>query len=76
MIFNVEFLLATQQIATITGLPMTHAHDRLTRATEVLFSRHSNDQARCSPSQLNGYNMAQMFHVLVRESVGLLSASP
>ena len=75
MIFNVEFLLATQQIATITGLPMTHARDRLNRATEVLLSRPYNDQVRSSPSHVNGYDMAQMFHILVRESVGLSSAS-
>ena len=73
MIFNVEFLLATQQIATITGLPMTHARDRLDRATEALLSCHYNDQVRCSPSHVSGYEMAQMFHALVRESVGLSS---
>ena len=75
MIFDVEFLLAVQQIASITGLPMTHARDRLAHATEALLSRHYNDQVRCSPSHVNGYDMAQMFHILVRESVGLSSAS-
>ena len=75
IIFNVEFLLATQQIASITGLPLTHARERLAHAAEVLLSRPYNDQVRCSPSDVNGYDMAQMFHILVRESVGLSSAS-
>ena len=75
MIFNVEFLLATQQIATITGLPMTHARDRLSRATEVLLSRPYNDQVRCSPSHVTGCDMAQMFHIIVRECIGLSSNS-
>lgn len=73
MIFNVEFLLATQQIATITGLPMTHARDRLNRATENQLGNRYEASVSCIPKNVSGYDMAQMFHALVRESVGLSS---
>ena len=75
MIFDVEFLLATQQIAAITGLPITHARDRLARATEVILGHFYSNQVQCNSSNVNGYDMAQMFHTLVRESVGLTSTS-
>ena len=71
MIFNVEFLLATQQIATITGLPMTHARDRLVRATENHLGGDDKALVSCIPEHVSGYDMAQMFHALVRQSVGL-----
>ena len=71
MIFNVEFLLATQQIASITGLPMTHARDRLAFVTENHLGDDDQTLVSCIPKHVNGYDMAQMFHALVRESVGL-----
>ena len=73
MIFDVEFLLATQQIATITGLPMTHARDRLVRATENHLGNRYQTLVSCIPEHESGYDMAQMFHALVRQSVGLAS---
>ena len=73
MIFDVEFLLATQQIASITGLPMTHARDRLARAAESLLGNRYEVSVSCIPKHVSGYDMAQMFHALVRESVGLSS---
>ena len=71
MIFDVEFLLATQQIAAITGLPMTHARDRLVRATENYLGGDDKALVSCIPKHVSGYDMAQMFHALVRQSVGL-----
>ena len=71
MIFDIEFLLATQQIATITGLPMTHARDRLVRATENHLGNRYQTLVSCIPEHESGYDMAQMFHALVRQSVGL-----
>ena len=73
MIFDIEFLLATQQIATITGLPMTHARDRLVRATENHLGNRYQTLVSCIPEHESGYDMAQMFHALVRQSVGLAS---
>ena len=73
MIFDIEFLLATQQIAAITGLPMTHARDRLVRATENHLGGDDKALVSCIPKHVSGYDMAQMFHALVRESVGLSS---
>ena len=73
MIFNVEFLLATQQIATITGLPMTHARERLTRVAESHLGNRYEAPVSCVPKHVSGYDMAQMFHALVRESIGLSS---
>jgi hypothetical protein len=73
MIFDIEFLLATQQIATITGLPMTHARDRLVRATENHLGSDDQSLMSCLLKHASGYDMAQMFHALVRESVGLSS---
>ena len=71
MIFDIEFLLATQQIASITGLPMTHARDRLVRATENHLGNRYQTLVSCIPEHESGYDMAQMFHALVRQSVGL-----
>ena len=71
MIFDIEFLLATQQIATITGLPMTHARDRLVRTTENHLGNRYQTLVSCIPEHESGYDMAQMFHALVRQSVGL-----
>ena len=71
MIFNVEFLLATQQIASITGLPMTRARDRLTRVAENHLGNRYEASVSCIPKHVSVYDMAQMFHALVRESVGL-----
>ena len=71
MIFDIEFLLATQQIATITGLPMTHARDRLVRATENHLGNRYQTLVSCIPEHESGYDMAQMLHALVRQSVGL-----
>ena len=71
MIFDIEFLLATQQIAAITGLPMTHARDRLVRATENHLGDRDLTLVSCLPEHESGYDMAQMFHALVRQSVGL-----
>ena len=71
MIFNVEFLLATQQIASITGLPMTHARDRLARVAENHLGNRYEASVSCIPKHVSVYDMAQMFHALVRESVGL-----
>ena len=71
MIFDIEFLLATQQIAAITGLPMTHARDRLVRATENHLGGDDKAHVSCIPKHVSGYDMAQMFHALVRQSVGL-----
>jgi hypothetical protein len=71
MIFDIEFLLATQQIASITGLPMTHARDRLVRATENHLGGDDKALVSCIPEHVSGYDMAQMFHALVRQSVGL-----
>ena len=73
MIFDVEFLLATQQIAAITGLPITHARDRLARVTEAHLGGSCEEPAQCIPKHVSGYDMAQIFHDLVRESVGLAS---
>ena len=73
MIFDVEFLLAVQQIASITGLPMTHARDRLTRVAENHLGNRYEASVSCVPKHVSGYDMAQMFHALVRESVGLSS---
>ena len=73
MIFDVEFLLATQQIASITGLPMTHARGRLNRAVESHLGGQYKVRVSCIPKHVSGYDMAQMFHALVRESVGLSS---
>ena len=73
MIFDVEFLLATQQIAAITGLPITHARDRLARVTEAHLGSYCERPAPCIPKHVSGYDMAQVFHALVRESVGLAS---
>ena len=73
MIFDVEFLLATQQIASITGLPMTRARDRLTRVAESHLGNRYEAPVSCVPKHVSGYDMAQMFHALVRESVGLSS---
>jgi len=73
MIFDVEFLLAVQQIASITGLPMTHARDRLTRVAENHLGNRYEASVSCIPKYVSGYDMAQMFHALVRESVGLSS---
>jgi hypothetical protein len=73
MIFDVEFLLATQQIAAITGLPITHARDRLARVTEAHLGNYCEGPAPCIPKHMSGYDMAQMFHALVREGVGLAS---
>ena len=71
MIFDIEFLLATQQIATITGLPMTHARDRLVRATENHLGGDDKALVSYIPEHVSGYDIAQMFHALVRQSVGL-----
>ena len=71
MIFDIEFLLATQQIAAITGLPMTHARDRLVRATENHLGGDDKALVSCIPKHVSGYDTAQMFHALVRQSVGL-----
>ena len=71
MIFNVEFLLAVQQIASITGLPMTHARGRLNRAAESHLGDQYKVRVSCIPKHVSGYDMAQMFHALVRQSVGL-----
>ena len=71
MIFDIEFLLATQQIATITCLPMTHARERLVRATENHLGNRYQTLVSCIPEHESGYDMAQMFHALVRQSVGL-----
>ena len=71
MIFDIEFLLATQQIAAITGLPMTHARDRLARATRNHLGGDDKALVSCIPKHVSGYDMAQMFHALVRQSVGL-----
>ena len=73
MIFDVEFLLATQQIASITGLPMTRARDRLTRVAESHLGNRYEAPVSCVPKHVSGYDMAQMFHALVRESIGLSS---
>ena len=73
MIFDVEFLLATQQIASITGLPMTRARDRLTRVAESHLGNRYEAPVSCVPNHVSGYDMAQMFHALVRESIGLSS---
>ena len=73
MIFDVEFLLATQQIASITGLPMTRARDRLTRVAENHLGNRYEASVSCVPNHVSGYDMAQMFHALVRESIGLSS---
>ena len=73
MIFDVEFLLAVQQIASITGLPMTHARDRLTRVAENHLGNRYEASVSCIPKHVSVYDMAQMFHALVRESVGLSS---
>ena len=73
MIFDVEFLLATQQIAAITGLPITHARERLARVTEAHLGSYCEGPAPCIPKHVSGYDMAQVFHDLVRESVGLAS---
>ena len=73
MIFDVEFLLATQQIASITGLPMTRARDRLTRVAESHLGNRYEASVSCIPKHVGGYDMAQMFHALVRESIGLSS---
>ena len=73
MIFDVEFLLATQQIAAITGLPLTHARDRLALVTESHLRGHCEEPTPCIPKHVSGYDMAQIFHDLVRESVGLAS---
>ena len=73
MIFDVEFLLAVQQIASITGLPMTHARDRLTRVAENHLGNRYEAPVSCVPNHVSGYDMAQMFHALVRESIGLSS---
>jgi hypothetical protein len=71
MIFDIEFLLATQQIASITGLPMTHARDRLVRATENYLGGDDKALVSCIPKHTSGYDLAQMFHALVRQSVGM-----
>ena len=72
-IFNVEFLLATQQIASITGLPLTRARERLAGVAENHLSNRYAAFVSCIPKHVSGYDMAQMFHALVRESVGLSS---
>ena len=71
MIFDIEFLLATQQIAAITGLPMTHARDRLVRVTEAHLGSSCEEPTPCIPEHASGYDMAQIFHALVRQSVNL-----
>lgn len=73
MIFDIEFLLATQQIAAITGLPMKHARDRLALVAENCLGSDDRTLVSCIPKHVIGYDMAQMFHALVRESVGLSS---